>query len=146
MDSSGRILNFTKMKLLKFSIVALLMSVAFFSCKKDSDDIISHNPAPGIQGNWVGKYGFGNETPGIYYRFSVQAGGLIDELNSSGVSKGGGTWTLNGTTFTAQYQWKAPMNTIYKVVATYNEAAHKLSGTWGYGNSSPNGGLWEQTK
>lgn len=134
------------MKFLKFSLVALLMSTAFFSCKKDADNITSHKPAPGIQGDWIGKYGFGNETPGIYYRFSIQESGLIDELNSSGVSKGGGTWNLNGTTFTAHYQWKAPLNTIYTVSATYNEAAHKLSGTWGYGNSATNGGLWEQTK
>jgi hypothetical protein len=130
-------------KFLKFSIVALLMSVAIFSCKKDSDNVSSN---PSIQGDWVGKYGFGNETPDIYYRLNIKAGGVIEELNQAGSSKGSGTWSLNGTTFTAHYQWKAPMNTVYSVAATYNEATGKLSGTWGYDNSATDGGLWEQSK
>ena len=133
------------MKFLKFSVLTLLTSIVLFSCSKNSDDI-THNPAPGIEGDWIGKYGFGNETPSVYFRFSIQANGKIDELNASGASKGGGTWELNGTSFTAHYQWKAPLNTIYTVAATYNEATHKLSGTWGYNSSATNGGLWEQTK
>lgn len=134
------------MKFLKFSVLTLLTSIVLFSCSKNSDDVTPNNPAPGIQGDWIGKYSFGNETPSVYFRFSIQAGGKIDELNASGASKGGGTWELNGTSFTAHYQWKEPLNTIYTVAATYNEATHKLSGTWGYGNSAINGGLWEQTK
>jgi hypothetical protein len=134
------------MKFLKFSIVAFFASVVLFSCSKNSDDVTHNEPTPGIQGDWIGKYGFGNETPAVYFRFKIQAGGVIDELNSSGNSKGGGTWSLAGTSFTAHYQWKAPLNTIYTVAATYNEATHKLTGTWGYDNSATNGGLWEQTK
>jgi hypothetical protein len=134
------------MKFLKFSVLVLFMSAIFFSCKKDSENIVAPVPAAGISGDWVGKYGFGTETPGIYFRFSIQANGVIDELNSSGSSKGGGSWSLNGTSFTASYQWKAPYYTKYKVAATYNEVTHKLSGTWGYDNSATNGGLWEQTK
>jgi hypothetical protein len=134
------------MKFLKSSVLTLLLSATLFSCSKNSDDVVPNQPAPGIQGDWVGKYGFGNETPGVYFRFSIQAGGVIDELNASGASKGGGTWQLNGTSFTAHYQWKAPLNTVYSVAATYNEATHKLTGTWGYENSTTNGGLWEQTK
>jgi hypothetical protein len=135
-----------KMKFIKLSILTLLTSVVLLSCSKNSDDVIPHNPAPGISGDWIGKYGFGNETPAVYFRFNIQADGKIDELNSSGNSKGGGTWELNGASFTAHYQWKAPMNTIFSVAATYNEATHKLTGTWGYDNSTTNGGLWEQTK
>ena len=133
------------MKFLKFSVLTLVTAIVLFSCSKNSDDV-THNPPPGIEGDWIGKYGFGNETPSVYFRFSIQANGKIDELNASGASKGGGTWELNGTSFTAHYQWKAPLNTIYTVAATYNEATHKLSGTWGYNSSATNGGLWEQTK
>jgi len=133
------------MKFLKFSVLILVTAIVLFSCSKNSHDV-THNPALGIEGDWIGKYGFGNETPSVYFRFSIQANGKIDELNASGASKGGGTWELNGTSFTAHYQWKAPLNTIYTVAATYNEATHKLSGTWGYNSSATNGGLWEQTK
>jgi hypothetical protein len=132
------------MKFLKLPILALFLSAVFFSCKKDSDSV--PQPAPGIAGDWIGKYGFGNETPAIYFRFNIKSNGEIEELNSSGNSKGGGTWNLNGTTFTATYQWKAPLNTKYKVAATYDAATNKLSGTWGYDNNATNGGLWEQTK
>jgi hypothetical protein len=130
------------MKFVKFSILALMMSAVFFSCKKDSDSIDN----TGIQGDWIGKYGFGIGTPDIYYRFKIQSGGVIEELSSSGNSKGSGTWSLNGTTFTAHYQMKAPLNAIYTLAATYNKSTKKLTGTWGYDNNATNGGLWEQTK
>lgn len=134
------------MKFLRLSMFALLASVILFSCKKDSDSGINKTTEPGIQGDWIGTYGFGNDNPSIYYRLKIQANGVIEELNSSGNSKGSGTWNLDGTTFTAAYQWKAPYNTIYKVTATYNEATHKLTGTWGYGNSATDGGKWELAK
>ena len=134
------------MKFLRLSMLALLMTATLFTCKKDKDSIDNKNPNPGVQGNWVGTYGFGNEAPSIYYRFNIQSNGVIEELNSSGNSKGSGTWNLNGTNFTATYQWKAPYNTVFTVAATYNEATHKLTGTWGYDNNATNGGKWEQTK
>lgn len=132
------------MKFLKLPILVLLVSSVFIACKKDSD---TNSANAGIAGNWVGKYGFGNETPAVYYRFNIKANGVIEELNASGNSKGSGTWSLNGTNFTAHYQWKAPMNTVFTVAATYDAATGKLSnGTWGYDESATNGGLWEQTK
>jgi hypothetical protein len=134
------------MKFMKFSVMALTMAITFFSCKKDSDSVAKNTPTPGIEGKWIGKYGFGNETPGIFYSFNIKPGGVIEELNKSGYSKGSGTWNLNGTTFTATYQWGAPYYSFYSVSATYNEATHKLTGTWGYDNSATDGGLWEQTK
>jgi hypothetical protein len=136
------------MKFVKFSIITLLLSAAVFSsCKKSSDDISSTGQAnQSFAGNWVGAYGFGNEVPAIYYRFNIKSNGTIEELNSSGASKGTGTWNLNGNSFTAKYQWKAPMNTVFSVAATYNSATGKLSGTWGYNNNAADGGLWEQAK
>jgi hypothetical protein len=136
------------MKFLKFAIVALLLSTAFFSCSKDKDDDFKpSNGNTAIEGKWVGTYGFGNDAPTIYYCLNVKAGGEIEELNSSGVSKCiSGTWSLNGNVFTAKYQWKAPLLTKYSVTAIFNSATGKLVGTWGYNDNATNGGKWEQTK
>lgn len=137
------------MKTLKHSALALLIvSTLFVACKKDNDTPVEPNGTPGefSAGVWQGKYGFGNETPNVTYIFNIKAGGVIEELNSQGNSKGDGTWALNGTTFTAQYQWKSPYFTKYKVVATYDKTTGKLTGTWGYDNSTTDGGKWNMTK
>lgn len=135
------------MKFLKFFIVALLLSTAFFSCKKDNNDDFTPTPSnSAIEGKWVGKYGYQNDAPTIYFCLNVKPGGIIEELNSSGESKGSGTWSMNGNTFTAKYQWKAPLNTIFSVIATYDPATGKLSGTWGWNDNATTGGKWENSK
>lgn len=135
------------MKFLKFFIIALLMSTAFFSCKKDNnDDFTTTPPSTAIEGKWVGKYGYQNDAPTIYFCLNVKPGGVIEELNTSGESKGSGTWSMNGNTFTAKYQWKAPLNTIFSVVATYDPASGKLVGTWGWNDNATSGGKWENNK
>ncbi|MBC7947313.1 MAG: hypothetical protein H7Y42_05500 [Chitinophagaceae bacterium] len=130
------------MKFLKLSILTTVFSICVLACNKDSDGTASQP----IAGKWVGTYGFGNESPAIYYAFNIKSNGVIEELSQSGNSKGSGTWNLNGNTFTAHYQWKAPLNTIYTVIATYDVATGKLTGTWGYDDDGDNGGLWEQSK
>jgi hypothetical protein len=133
------------MKFLKFAIVALLLSTAFFSCSKNKDDDFKpSNGNTSIEGKYVGKYGYGNEEPSISYILNVKAGGIFEELNTSGVSKCvSGNWSLNGNVFTAKYQWKAPLNSIFSVVATFDPSTGKLTGTWGYGDNATNGGKWE---
>lgn len=133
------------MKFLKLSLLAFVLGTLLLSCSKDNDPV-KVPPAPGIEGKWIGAYGFDNETPHVFYSFNIKPGGVIEELNQNGNSKGSGNWTLTGTTFTAHYQWKAPLSTIFTVTATYDEATHKLTGTWGYGDSDDDGGLWELTK
>lgn len=132
------------MKFFKYLVVSLLIGTAFFSfssCKKNSDNI--NHP---LEGKWVGSYGFGNETPHAFFSFNIKPGGVIEELSQSGESKGDGTWSINGTTFSATYQWDAPLNTIYSVVAVYDASKGKLTGSWGYNSSSTNGGFWEQSR
>ena len=129
------------MKFLKFSIVALLMPVIFFSCNKDNDDIVYP-----VEGNWTGLYGFGIDAPSISYRLTIKHDGTIEELNASGNSKGSGTWNFSGNNLTAHYQWKSPMNTVFSIVATYDPATKKLTGTWGYDNSANDGGKFEVNK
>jgi len=132
------------MKIAKLFLAGCLVVTTLFSCSKDNEE----PPAPvtGVAGKWVGTYGFGNETPHVFYSLNIKTNGVIEELNKSGNSKGDGSWNLNGSVFTAQYQWKAPMNSKYSIKATYNGANGKLSGTWGYDNSATDGGLWEAEK
>ena len=134
------------MKAVKLSLLALCsLTTLFVSCSKDND---STPPVPtdSIEGVWQGKYGYDNESPSINYIFNIKPGGVIEELNSSGASKGSGTWTLSGTEFTAHYQWKAPLLTVFTVKATFDKSTSKLTGTWGYNNSNNNGGKWTMTR
>lgn len=129
------------MKFVKFSIVALLMPVIFFSCEKDKNDTVLP-----VEGNWNGLYGFGIDAPTISYKLNIKHDGTIEELNVSGNSKGSGTWSFNGNTLTAHYQWKAPLNTVFSIIATYDPATNKLTGTWGYDNNAADGGKWQSNK
>jgi len=129
------------MKFLKFSIVALLMPVILFSCKKDKDDTVLP-----VEGKWTGLYGFGIDAPSISYKLNIKHDGTIEELNVAGNSKGGGSWSFTGNTLTAHYQWKAPLNTVFSIIATYDPATQKLTGTWGYDNNATDGGKWESAK
>jgi hypothetical protein len=129
------------MKFIKLSIVALILPVLFFSCKKDHTDTTYP-----VEGTWSGVYGFDNDAPSILYRLNLKHGGVIEELYASGQPKGSGTWSFNGNSLSAHYQWKSPLNTIFTIVATYNPATQKLTGTWGYDNSATDGGKWEAAK
>jgi len=136
------------MKFLKFFIVALLLSTAFFSCKKDNNDDDFTPPSnTAVEGKYVGKYGYSSDAPTIYYCLDIKSGGVIDELSSTGSSKCvSGNWSMNGNVFTAKYQWKAPLNTIFSVKATFDPATKKLVGTWGWNDDPTTGGKWEATK
>jgi len=129
------------MKFLRLTLVAMLLTTVLFSCGKSSDKETTPTPTPGITGKWVGHYGFGNETPAVSYILNVRPDGKVEELNTSGASKGDGPWSLTGSTFNGHYTWKAPMNTVFTVVATYDATNHKLVGTWGYDDNATNGGL-----
>jgi hypothetical protein len=130
------------MKFVKFAILALLLPVIFFSCSKDNN----HDVALPVEGSWNGLYGYDNDPPFISYKLNVKHGGVIEELNVSGNVKGSGNWNLSGNTFTGHYQWKAPMNTVFSITATYDPATKKLTGTWGFDDSSTDGGKWEAIK
>lgn len=129
------------MKFAKLALITLFAPLLFASCSKDNDETVKP-----VEGNWNGSYGFGIDPPAISYKLNIKHGGVIEELNISGQVKGSGSWSFNGNTLTAHYQWKAPLNTVYSITANYDPATKKLVGTWGYDNSSTDGGKWEATK
>jgi len=130
------------MKILKIALFALLFTTAFIACKKDND----HASAP-VEGLFVGKYGFGNESPDTEYKLNVKPGGVFQEIGvNSGAPTGQGNWQFNGNTLTATYTMLFSPYNKYSVSATFNSSTGKLVGTWGYDNNPSDGGKIDMTK
>jgi hypothetical protein len=132
------------MKALKLLSLVVLTSVVFLACKKD--ETTAKAPNKSVEGVWKGAYGFGDDTPSIYYALSVKSGGVIEEINKTGQSKGVGSWSLVGNTFTAKYKWSILSQTTYSIKATIDPATGKMAGTWGYDDNPSDGGLFEMNK
>jgi hypothetical protein len=134
------------MKIFKNLAVALLLGSALVACHKDSDS----TPAPkasGIEGKYVGKYGFDSETPNEDFIINVKAGGVFQEIGShSGAPTGQGTWQLNGNKLTANYKMLFSPYNEYSVSLNYDASAKKLIGTWGFDGSATDGGKVDVTK
>lgn len=130
------------MKISKLLLVAFAMLSIFASCSKDNDD---SNPVD-IEGRWIGSYINDASGNSFYFSFKIKPGGVIEEVNNSGVAIGAGTWELDAATnvFTAKYTWYA--GGIYSVIAAFDSESAKLVGDWGYGDSNTDGGSWEMTK
>ncbi len=134
------------MKLLKTSIIALLLATAFASCKKDNDVTPSNNGSNhtnldhSMPGKWVGKYGFDNENPSTYYCFVLNANGTFTEWNSLSDSIGEGTWSNTGIHFTATSHFYPPFISTFKLNAILDTVNMKVTGTWGYSPSTTDGG------
>lgn len=132
------------MRILKIALIALFTSGIFVACKKEKTEN-PKNPAQAIEGKWVGKYGFGNDVPGIYFSLNFKSGGVIEEISSNGEVKGTGTWEMTGNTITAHYTWFSNQQP-FSIVAAFYASTGKILGNWGFGSSATDGGLWEMTK
>ena len=130
------------MRVLKIALIALFTSGIFVACKKEKVD----KPAQSIEGRWVGKYGFGNDVPSIYFSLNFKPGGVIEEISSSDQVKGTGTWTMMDNVINAHYSWLPGNPNSFSIVAAFDASTGKLLGNWGYGSSATDGGLWEMTK
>ena len=133
------------MKILTTAIIALCISAAFISCKKDHDQSTNSNPA--IQGIYSGKFGYGNDTPAEEFKFAIKANNVFQELSvNNGNPTGQGTYTLNGNSFTATYNMLFSPFNQYSVSGTFNPSTGKITGTWGYDNNPSDGGKIDMTK
>ena len=127
------------MKILKTAIIALLLSTVFLACKKESTTTTTES-AP-VEGMFIGKYGFGNDSPDKNYSLNLKGNGIIQELGqSSGNPTGEGTWKMKGNNLTASYKMLYSPFSDYYIVAVFNPATGTLSGTWGYEAGGTDGG------
>lgn len=134
------------MKILTTAVIAIFASTAFIACKKDHDSSATTPSSNSIVGRWVGSYVNDASGNSFYYSLNIKAGGVIEEINSSGEKIGEGTWTYENNILTAHYDWLPPHNSSYSVVASFYSNTGKLLGNWGYGDSATDGGTWEMKK
>ena len=136
--------NFSEV-LFKSTLMVLIVAFTFAACKKDHDKNGSSNAA--VEGLYVGKYGFDNADPDTDYKLNFKAGGILQEIGTnSGAVMGQGTWQVNGNTVTGTYTMNYSPFNVYSVTGTVNPATKKLTGTWGYDNSTIDGGKMELTR
>ena len=139
-----QLVNAHATKFLRLMTIVLFAGITFVSCKKDNDVKPAALP---VEGQYSGKYGFGDDEPGDDQKYNIKAGGVFQEIGvNSGAVVGQGTWKMNGNTLTATYAivW-SPFST-YSISATFDPATGKLTGTWGYDNNSSDGGKIDMTK
>ena len=134
------------MKILKHFASVLLLSTIFLACNKDNDGPKTDPNAAKFFGKWVGTYGFDSDVPGYFFALNIKSDGVIQELNSSGVAKGEGSWTIQGSTLKGVYKMKFSPFNEYSVLATVNSATGKIEGTWGFDSNGADGGKILLTK
>ena len=116
--------------ILTMAVAILIAASTFVSCKKDKD-----TPAPNsfMQGNWEGKYGYGNAEPDTYFALVINSNGTLQvksgDKNDPYISSG--TWTLEEDVFKVIYQ--SDDNEDLNLAAKLNEAKTELTGSWGFG-------------
>lgn len=128
------------MKILKHFASVLLLSTIFLACKKDNNGPSTDPNATKFIGKWVGTYGFDSDVSGYFFALNIKSDGVIQELNSSGVAKGEGTWTMQGNTLKGTYKMKFSPFNEYSVLATVNTSTGKIEGSWGYDDNGADGG------
>ena len=135
------------MSFLKTFALLLILGSSFVACKKDDNDKPGSNPdaAPFI-GKWTGTFGYDNSNSGYFFAINVKADGVIQELNASGVAKGQGTWTLQGTTLKGSYKMLFSPFNQYSVITKVNASTGKMEGSWGYDGDGGDGGQILLTK
>jgi hypothetical protein len=135
------------MKILKSLSVLLLVSTVFVACKKDNDEVAPPPPSTsGFVGKWVGKYGFDAEDPAYFFSLNIKTGGVIQELNTSGVAKGQGTYTIEGNTLKGTYKMLFSPFNEYSVSGVLNASTGKFEGSWGYDKNGTDGGKMSLSK
>jgi hypothetical protein len=119
--------NYVSMLFKSMLLLVLFISV-FASCKKDHDE----PAAKPIEGLYVGKYGFDNDTPDQDYKLNIKTGGVIQEIGiHSGTVIAQGTWQVNGNKITASFTSVFAPYYHTAISATFESSTGKLTGTWG---------------
>lgn len=121
-------------KLLLFASLALALSLGFLACEKE------HEPKPEktypIAGLWIGTYTVHDPSIGEqYFSFVIKPDGglIVDSKGDDQQHLAIGTWSVTGTTFTAEYTYVYGIASNVSVTQTATaewDATGKLTGTW----------------
>lgn len=132
------------MRIAKFLVMMLIASgsVSMISCSKSSGK--PSNSA--IEGKWVGKYGFDDDAPSVFYSFFFKAGGVLEEYGESGLKIAVGTWKLENNIIMGKTTSLLGSGNEYSIIAAFDASKGKLDGNWGYDDSNTDGGTWFMTR
>jgi len=128
------------MKFNKLLIATLFASAILVACRKDNKS----NAA--LEGSWTGRYGFENEGLSEFYSFRIKPDGVLEEYGEAGMKIGTGRWTLENNIFSGYTISTLGSENKYSVIAAFDASGGKLSGNWGFGESTTDGGTWEMQK
>ena len=131
------------LNLKSFAVILFVALCTFVSCSKKKDDV---PPAPTMAGKWVGKWGNGNETPNTYFSFTINANGTLTVEEGNPLDFGTGTWTLEGDTFKAVYEYNDNPGEKLNVAAKVNQARTEIEGEWGVGAVNQGDGTFFMVK
>ena len=116
---------------------ALVLALVAAAC--GGDDPAAPEEAP-LAGTWTGTYGTGESSTGfefIVVVFDADSLGTLDGPGTDPIT--GGTYTLDGTAFSATYSYLVS-GLSYWLEAEYDDGAGRLTGTWGSdGEVTPSG-------
>jgi hypothetical protein len=135
--------SYSLVSLKSFAIVLLM---AFASCKKDKIDTVVPPTSPMV-GTWVGALTTNGAPVGSLY-IAVKQNGILEAQNASGQKIADGTWELGGSagsTFNCTYTTNYGTPQKYNLIGTL-DAPTKMTGAFGTGSSKVNGGFWYLNK
>lgn len=126
------------MKISKIAFCLALAAMSMVACKKDE-------VKPNISGGWQGNWGFQNDVPSFYERWSLENGGLLNAYYPDASLYASGTWELNGDDFEAHY---TTVGIAYQYIftGTYDDSTKKITGDWRDGEDPSIGGKFVMYK
>ena len=125
---------------MKFAKIVFLMAaiatLGLASCKKDE-------AKPDISGDWEGTWGFGNEAPAFYEKWTLEEDGDLKSYFSDGSLYAKGSWELKGNDFECSYK---PIGDTYEYTFTGTLDGDEITGEWTENQDPNNGGTFEMYK
>jgi hypothetical protein len=128
------------MKTIRVFMAAMVLTTGMIACKKENA-VISKN----IEGTYQGKWGDVGGPVHSFFKLQLKPDGKIERLDEGGNITAHGVFTLNGINFEGSYT-HISNGEKHSVAGLYTDFDGVIMGTWGYGNSKANGGVFELKK
>ncbi|MBC7902969.1 MAG: hypothetical protein H7Y27_06085 [Gemmatimonadaceae bacterium] len=128
----------------KAIITGLVLLISFASCSKSKEQ--KPGPAATIEGVWTGKFSVLSDPYNGQFSFRFKAGGILERLDANGTKIGDGTWEFYNDNKSITGKYSVIGGSSFAIIANFDKANSKLTGTWGTGTSDYNGGYWYMNK